>query len=276
MNHDERRANQLARLREHTQQRQLKHDDRRTNQLAKLEQMREHTQRQLDERLDRMDERIARARQRLTADESHPNEDQQRIIIAALALLDEVGFNDLSLRKVAAKINRKPPALYWHFESKEALIDYMAEAILQTEFHDVTPRQDGEPWQDWLVHTCSRLRNAMRTHRDGARVVAGAHMFPAITLMRLYEVGLQSLMSAGIEMQSAYLVVTTAIHFVFGHVIEEQASPTLDEVEQIDYEALGEHYPLFSECIQQTLAAEKRGYESFEDALRLIVGFNET
>lgn len=237
--------------------------------------MREHTQQRLDQQRYRMEERFTRTRQRIMADEGHPNDDQQRIITAALALLDEVGFNDLSLRKLATRLNRKAPALYWHFESKEALIDYMAEAILRAEFQDVTPRQDDEPWQDWLVHTCSRLRNAMRTHRDGARVVAGAHLYPAITLMRLFEVSMQSLMSAGVEMQRANLVITTAIHFVFGNVIEEQSSPSLEAVEQMDFQAISEHYPLFAKSIEQTLEAAKHGYDEFEDAVRLIVGFNE-
>ena len=237
--------------------------------------MREQTQQRLDQRLNCMDERIAHARQRLVADEGHPNEDQQRIITAALALLDEVGFNDLSLRKLAAKLNRKPPALYWHFANKESLIDYMAEAILKSEFDDVTPRRDDEPWQDWLVHICSHLRNAMHTRRDGARVVAGAHLSPAITLMRLYEVSLQSLMSAGVAMQRAHLIIKTAVEYVFGHVIEEQSSPSPDDAAQIDFQALNEHYPLSSQCIEESFEAARRGYNEFEAALRLIIGFNE-
>jgi TetR/AcrR family tetracycline transcriptional repressor len=253
----------------------MKKEERRATQLARLERMREHTLERWDQQRARMDERFARVRQRLTADEGHPNEDQQRIITAALVLLDEVGFNDLSLRKLATKLDRKAPALYWHFESKEALIDYMAEAILQAEFHDVTPRQDDEPWQDWLVHICSRLRNAMRSHRDGARVVAGAHLYPAITLMRLFEVSMQSLMSAGVEMQRANLIITTAVHFVFGNVIEEQSSPSLEEVEQIDFQAMSERYPLFAKSVEQAVEAAKNGYDEFEDALRLIVGFKE-
>lgn len=237
--------------------------------------MREHTQQRLDQQRYRLDERFAHARQRILADEGHPNEDQQRIISAALALLDEVGLSDLSLRKLATKLDRKAPALYWHFENKEALIDYMAEAILQAEFHDLTPRRDDEPWQDWLVQTCSRLRNAMRAHRDGARVVAGAHLYPAITLIRLFEVSMQSLTSAGIEIQRANLIISTAIHFVFGNVIEEQAMPSLEEVERIDLQALNGQYPLFAKSVELSVEAIKRGYDEFEDALRLIVGFSE-
>jgi TetR/AcrR family transcriptional regulator, tetracycline repressor protein len=253
----------------------MKQEERRAKQLARLEHMQEYTQQRLDKQRSRMDERFAHARQRLMADEAHPNDDQQRIITAALALLDEVGLNDLSLRKLATKLDRKAPALYWHFENKEALIDYMAEAILQAEFHDLAPRQDDKPWQDWLVHICSRLRHAMCTHRDGARVVAGAHLYPAITLIRLLEVSMQSLMSAGIEMQHANLIITTAIHFVFGNVIEEQSMPSLEEIERMDLQALNEQYPLFAKSVEQSLEAAKRGYDEFEDALRLIVGFNE-
>lgn len=253
----------------------MKKEERRARQLARLEQMREHTHQQLDQKRQCVDERIARIRQRILADETHPNDDQKRIITTALALLDEVGFNDLSLRKLAARLDFKAPALYWHFKNKETLIDYMAEAILQAEFHDLTPRQQDEAWQDWLVHTCSRLRHALSAHRDGARVVAGAHLYPAITLLRLFEVSMQSLMSAGIEMQRANLIITTAIHFVFGNVIEEQSLPSPEEFEHLDFQVLNEHYPLSARSIKQSLEAAKRGYDEFEDALRLIVGFKE-
>src|SRR5262249_47588309 len=115
----------------------------------------------------------------------------------------------------------------------------------------------------------------LRSHRDGARVVAGAHLYPAITLVHLFEVSMQSLMSAGIEMQHANLIITTTVHFVFGNVIEEQSSPSLEAIEQMDFQALNEHYPLFTKSLELTLEAAKRGYDEFEDALRLIVGFND-
>lgn len=249
--------------------------DKYLQQFVKLEAMRRRAQERFEDRCQRIDKRAARARQRTTSNMGKPSNEQQRIIVAALELLDEVGINDLSLRRLASKLDLKAPALYWHFKSKDVLIDYMAEAILKSEFYDLEARQNNEPWQDWLVHTCSRLRNAMRNHRDGARIVAGAHLQPAITLMRLFETSIQSLVSAGIEMRRAHLIIVTAIYFVFGNVIEEQASPTSEEFEQKDFNACYQAYPLLTKSIDMFHEAVKSGYDEFEESLRLIVGYAE-
>ena len=177
------------------------------------------------------------------------------------------------LTAAVADGHMQAPALYWYFKNKEVLIDYMAEAILQSEFKDLAPRQDDKAWQDWLVETCKRLRNAMRAHRDGARVVAGAHLYPAVTLMKLFEASMQSLTSAGIELQQANLIITTAVYFVFGNVIEEQASPSLDELKQLNFDEFMRGYPLMSKSVQKSLKDALGGHDEFEDALRLIIGY---
>lgn len=248
------------------------HEDRRAKQLARLEEMQKRTEERMEAQRQRVNERFARAKRRLAADERTLNEDQQRIINAALDLLDEVGLQELSLRKLAAKLDLKAPALYWHFKNKEALIDNMAETILRSEFADLAIRTADETWQDWLVNMCRRLRKAMLAHRDGARVVAGAHVYPAITLMRLLEAGLESLTSAGVERKHASLIIMTAVHFVFGNVIEEQASPSLEEIKHLDLEQLAQEFPLVSQDLAEMIEAAQAGHDEFEDAIRLIVG----
>jgi TetR/AcrR family tetracycline transcriptional repressor len=246
-------------------------DDKIAKKLAHLEEVQRKTQERLAKQHQRVNERFDRAREQILKKYGEPSHSQQRIIDAAIDLLNEDGLNNFSLRKLAGMVDMKAPALYWHFKSKEALIDYMAEAILQAEFKDLEPRQTDELWQDWLIKTCMRLRNAMRAHRDGARVVAGAHLYPAVTLMKLFEVSMESLTSAGMELQRANLIITTAVHFVFGNVIEEQAAPSLDELKNMDSTKLTADYPLMAKSIQQTYQDMLNGHDEFEDSLRLII-----
>ena len=248
------------------------HNDHRARRLAHLEEMQRRTQQRLTQQQKRVNERFERARKRLLKDSAHPSDAQQRIIDAALDLLDEDGLADLSLRKLAGTLDMQAPALYWYFKSKEALIDYMAEAILHAEFKDLSPRGEDESWQDWLVQTCVRLRSAMRSRRDGARVVAGAHLYPAVTLIKLFETSMESLTTAGIDAQHANLIISTAVHFVFGNVIEEQSSPSLNEIKDIVFGDMFKDYPLMAKSVQQSYQAALNGYDDFEDALRLIVG----
>jgi len=247
-------------------------EDRLRRQMARLDEMQRRTEERLARQQERVTERFEQARERLrqhVGDE--PSDTQQRIIQAALELLNEEGLNNLSLRKLASRLDMQAPALYWHFKSKEVLIDYMAEAILRKEFADLTPRQDDEPWQEWLVATCTRLRNAMRAYRDGARVVAGAHLFPAVTLMYLFEISMESLVSSGLESRKANLIMSTAVHFVFGRVIEEQSSPSPEQIENFMHSDMLKRFPNMGQSIDEAMEDFKNGYDEFEDALRLII-----
>ena len=242
--------------------------------LRRLEEMQRRTNERLEQRRARIDARFERMRARLGPEQQSETSDrQQRIIDAALELLKEDGLNELTLRKLAQKLHMQAPALYWHFKSKDVLIDYMAEAILHKEFNNLQPRKDSEAWQDWFIHVLVRLRAAMMKYPDGGRVVAGARLFPAVSLARLFEVALQSLLSAGLSKKDANLITSTAVHFVFGRVIEEQAAPSIEEMRKIDFGAFARDFPIFAGYAEQI----KKQYESgtvdddFEDCLRLII-----
>jgi TetR/AcrR family tetracycline transcriptional repressor len=250
-------------------------EDKRTQQLLRLVEKQHNLEERLATQRKRIDERFARARQRVMASESDPSAEQQRIVKAALDLLDEVGLNELSLRKLATKLDLKAPALYWYFKNKGLLIDYMAEAILQTEFKSISPKPDNLPWQDWLVDVCKRLRQAMTSKRDGARIVAGAHLYPAITLLRVYEATQETLISAGIEPQKADLIATTAIHLTFGRVIEEQSSPGPEDIAKEDLKWMRREFPRVADSIKRTIEDNKHGYDEFEACLRLFIGYPE-
>src|SRR5213075_3094188 len=56
--------------------------------------------------------------------------DEARVIAVALDILDEVGFDGLTVRRIAARLGVANPALYWHFRSKAEIIDRMATHLL--------------------------------------------------------------------------------------------------------------------------------------------------
>ena len=157
------------------------------------------------------------------------NDKQNKIIEAALELLNEKGYNELSLRDIAKKLDVKAPAIYWHFKNKAMLLDYMAEYILQKELGDFEPRKDEQTWQDWVTYNICLFRKAMLSYRDGGRVVADAHLFPAVTLAKFMEYSLVSLCSSGMDIKTATSVMITSIRYTFGYVIEEQSDKYSDK-----------------------------------------------
>ena len=50
---------------------------------------------------------------------------REDVVWAGLRLLDEVGLDNLSLRKLAKELGIQAPTLYWHFKNKQDLLDEM-------------------------------------------------------------------------------------------------------------------------------------------------------
>jgi TetR/AcrR family tetracycline transcriptional repressor len=200
----------------------------------------------------------------------HLNYKQEKIILAALRLLDKEGLNSLSLRKLAAMLDMQAPGLYWHFKNKEILIDHLAEEILRSEFEDLQPKAGSETWQEWLTGTMKCLRRAMLAHSDGGRVVAGAHLYPAVSLGKIYETSLVSLEDGGLDPITALHITMTATNYTFGYVIEEQASPNFEKMSDLIQE-IREDYPVTAVAIKAVSDAKLSPSDGFEAGLKLII-----
>ncbi|QPA32579.1 TetR family transcriptional regulator [Thermaerobacillus caldiproteolyticus] len=195
---------------------------------------------------------------------------KEQIIEEALQLLNESGLEGVTLRKLAKRLGVQAPALYWHFNNKAALVNEMAEAILQTEFADLQPRGDGDPWQEWLIHTLNRLRKAMLSYTDGGRVVAGAHL--SLTMAKISEVAIHSLHSAGVSLRKSRLIVLTATHYTFGYVIEEQTPLSPEGLKHFDLEKFKKDHPTMVAGIEEYFTSGRTVDDLFNDGLRIIVG----
>jgi TetR/AcrR family tetracycline transcriptional repressor len=246
-------------------------EDKRQRDLARIEAMQRRAYLRLEHQRLRMDRRFHRMRERLQEAGHEPNDSQRRIIHAALELLNEDGLANMSLRKLAGKVDMQAPALYWHFKNKDVLIDYMAEAILHEEFRHIEARQADEPWQDWLIRTMNRLRQAMLAYKDGARVVAGAHLYPAFTLGKIFDASLRSLHTAGFDMLKARQIMMTAATYTFGYVIEEQASPTPQDMQDFGVQEFMDELPAAAAAVEAARSAGLSDDDDYNAGLGLII-----
>jgi len=153
-----------------------------------------------------------------------PHLQPEAVIKAALEILDIEGLENVTLRRIAAKLNVQAPALYWHFKDKQDLTDDMAQAILtNAKLDSFTAPNDINNWPTWLADLMHCLRNALIAHRDGGRVVAGATFGRAYTLEKILILVTRVLEEAGFDRLHASLSAGTTIDYVWGFVIEEQA-----------------------------------------------------
>ena len=160
-----------------------------------------------------------------------PHIQPDAVIKAALEILDAEGLENVTLRRIAAKLNVQAPALYWHFKDKKDITEDMAQTILSNaKLDNFTAPTDINNWPTWLANLMHCLRNALIAHRDGGRVVAGASFGRALALEKMLTQIARVLNKAGFDNLPAGLAAATTIDYVWGFVIEEQAGPEPEEL----------------------------------------------
>ncbi|WNF01822.1 TetR/AcrR family transcriptional regulator C-terminal domain-containing protein [Streptomyces luomodiensis] len=144
---------------------------------------------------------------------------RETVIAEALGLLDEVGLDAVSTRRLAKRLGVEQPSLYWYFRTKKDLIAAMAEAAMAP--HATAPLPaPGDDWRDWFLENTRSFRRTLLMRRDGARLHAGST--PTGDLDRLRH-KMDFLVASGVPERDAQMAMLAAGRFTVGSVLEEQA-----------------------------------------------------
>jgi AcrR family transcriptional regulator len=145
--------------------------------------------------------------------------DRQTVVRTGLRVLDDVGLEALTLRKIASELNVQPPALYWHFKNKRDLIDEMATTLLTDH---VQPVPEGATWDGFAFDYGVGMRQMLLRYRDGARMFAGTYLTDT-SVYQHQEAALRLMTDAGFSIEDGGQVYFTISSYTVGFVIEEQA-----------------------------------------------------
>ena len=145
------------------------------------------------------------------------------MLSTALDLLDEAGLEQLTMRRPAAALGVQAGATYWHFRGKQALLEAMAGARLA----GLTAGLDTEsPWTERVTGLARRLRRALLSRRDGARLFSAAS-FPPPGALDYGEAVIAALGESGLSSRDAAWAADTLTCYVAGRTIEEQLAAAL-------------------------------------------------
>jgi TetR/AcrR family tetracycline transcriptional repressor len=205
-------------------------------------------------------------------DTTRPGVTRQTMIETGLRLLDEVGLDGLTVRRLAAELGVQSPSLYWHIRTKQELLDGMADAIIQAA--GMGPPRDGEAWQDWLTRRARSYRRSVLAHRDGARLVATAQWLSPATI-QTFDHELTAMVNRGFTPVLALRTIAALSRYVTGFVLQEQTQRQNDPATPADQlAALAE---LLDGGTSATLLTAIRdggsplGEEAFEQGLRTLI-----
>jgi TetR/AcrR family tetracycline transcriptional repressor len=152
---------------------------------------------------------------------------RERIVQAALKLIDESGLENFSIREVARLLGVYPTAVYWHISGgRNALLAEVASTTLG----DVAPRfVAGDDWAHWIRTLFHRYRDSLRCHPNvapllGAQLVSNAGVDPA-----LVERALSALDAAGFQGETLVDAYNAVIAAMLGYVTLELAPLPIDD-----------------------------------------------
>jgi TetR/AcrR family tetracycline transcriptional repressor len=152
---------------------------------------------------------------------------RDRIVEAALRLIDESGLESFSVREVARMLGVYPTALYWHIAGgRNALLAEVASTTLR----DVAPPFSvGDDWADWIRTLFHQCRDSLRHHPNvapllGAQLVSNAGVDPA-----LVERALSALTEAGFRGERLVDAYNAVIAAMLGYVTLELSPIPVDD-----------------------------------------------
>lgn len=149
--------------------------------------------------------------------------DRGTIVATALRLLDEVGIDGLSTRRLATELGIKSASLYWHFKDKNELLNEMSGVMFEEAL--LLPNIDGPDfvWDEWLAEGARRIRRTALSRRDGAQVMARPRpRFPQTRIA--FEDNVKTLMRSGLPDMECRLTMQALRRYAIGAALQEQSN----------------------------------------------------
>ena len=143
---------------------------------------------------------------------------REHVVDVAIGLLDAAGLDALTMRKLAAELGVQAGALYWHFASKQALLDAMADRFLEGLAADLPAGS----WDEQLSEVAGGYaeRSCLTATEPGSWP---ARTLPSRNTLVVGNTAVEILQAAGLAPDRAGWTAVAAMHYVLGHTIEEQA-----------------------------------------------------
>ncbi len=154
---------------------------------------------------------------------------RDRIIAAALLLLEERGLAGLTMRELGNSLGVEAMSLYRYVPGREELLDAVVERVLEGLWSDPDVRRapvDG--WQDFMVRLAHGVRRIALSHPQAFPLIASRPpeapwLRPPLRSVAWVELFLSALVSSGFDDRSAADAYRSFTSFLLGTLLLEVA-----------------------------------------------------
>ena len=167
---------------------------------------------------------------------------RERVLAAAVELVDAEGLDALTMRRLGQRLDRDPMALYRYAPNKNALLDGIVEIVMA----ELPARTGTGEWGTHLRETAADFRRLALRHPHVVPLLVTRPLSTPLGLrppgtLRLLEQVLDLLIGAGFPPVDALHAARAYIGFLYGHVLTELQELVADPQESDDLLRLGLH-----------------------------------
>jgi AcrR family transcriptional regulator len=141
---------------------------------------------------------------------------RERIVEAAMTIIDTEGLDALSMRRLGAELGVNPMAAYYHVANKAALYDLVLDAVMAGVDTSAIDAAASPPEQ--LKQAARAYRAAILQHPRAIPVLAGRSVRTA-TALRPVEPFLGVLLGAGLTADQALAAVDVVAQYILGGAV---------------------------------------------------------
>jgi AcrR family transcriptional regulator len=202
---------------------------------------------------------------------------RERIITAAVELIEREGVDAVSMRRIAAELGSGVMSLYNHVPSKAVLLDGVAERVMSGIDFGIDP---GVGWEDQVRAQARAFRQIARAYPRCTMVVVSRPANSEAAL-RPMEHALATLRAAGFGAEDAVRMMRTFVAYIIGSLLREVGvSPGLEPQRPLsqDPAVLSADIPLhvnraeFPQVVSMSAELMQRDHDAdFEFGLDLLV-----
>lgn len=167
---------------------------------------------------------------------------RERLLAAALEIVDRDGVDGLSMRQLARALGRDPMSLYRHTADKAAVLDGLAELVLA----ELVVQPDSPDWEGELRAVARAFRGLVLAHPNVVPLLVTQPLTIPLSLrplstLRPLEDFLELLIKAGFSAPVALRAYRSFTGFLYGHVLNELQALVDNPDETDDLLRLGLH-----------------------------------
>jgi AcrR family transcriptional regulator len=198
---------------------------------------------------------------------------RERVLETAMKLSDHGGLESLSMRKLGQALGVEAMAVYYHFASKERVLDGIVDLV----FGEIDLPVVGAEWKTAMRRRAISVRDALLRHRWAIGLME-SRTNPGPANLRHHDAVIGCLRAAGFDMAMAAHAYSLLDSYIYGFALTKMNLPFEDTSEIVEMAEsmlapfpMGE-YPNLADFI--TEHAMKPGYDyadEFEYGLDVIL-----